>query len=72
MESNKLSVVIVTFKSDSKIYTCLNSIPKDTSIFVVENSNNINFKNEIERKYPNVKCILTGSNKGYSSQIILA
>ncbi len=66
MESNKLSVVIVTFRSDSKIYTCLNSIPKDTSIFVVENSNNINFKNEIERKYPNVKCILTGSNKGYS------
>ena len=66
MESNKLSVVIVTFRSDSKIYTCLNSIPKDTSIFVVENSNNINFKHEIERKYPNVKCILTGSNKGYS------
>tara|TARA_B110000211_G_scaffold227721_1_gene282935 strand:+ start:504 stop:1340 length:837 start_codon:yes stop_codon:yes gene_type:complete len=67
MESNiELSVVIVTFKSESKIFTCLNSIPKNCSVFVVENSNNRNFKKNIENKYSNVRCILTGDNKGYS------
>ena len=66
MESNELSVVIVTFKSENKIFSCLDSIPSNISIFVVENSKNENFRTNIESKYPNVKCKLTGENKGYS------
>ena len=66
MESNELSVVIVTFKSEAKIFTCLNSIPGHIPVYVVENSNNDIFKKEIENKYPNVKCILTGENRGYA------
>jgi len=66
MESNELSVVIVTFKSKAKIFTCLNSIPGHIPVYVVENSNNDIFKKEIENKYPNVKCILTGENRGYA------
>ena len=38
----------------------------DIKVIIVENSNNINFKNEIERKYSNVKCILAGENLGYA------
>jgi GT2 family glycosyltransferase len=33
---------------------------------VIENSNNVNFKKVIEDKYQHVRCILTGSNKGYA------
>ncbi len=66
MDKNELSVVIVTFKSEDKIYKCLDSIPNNLKIFVIENSNNSKFKSHIENIYPNVKCILTGSNKGYA------
>ena len=66
MESNELSVVIVTFRSENKIFTCINSIPSHINIFVVENSNNEKFKETIERKFKNVKCILAGDNRGYS------
>ena len=66
MESNDLTVVIVTFKSEDKIHSCLNSIPGNISTIIVENSNNKNFKKEIEDKYSNVRCILSGANKGYA------
>ena len=66
MESNDLTVVIVTLKVRNKIFSCLNSIPSNIKVIVVENSNNKKFKKNIEKKYSNVKCILTGENKGYA------
>ena len=66
MESNDLTVVIVTFKSESKIFSCIDSIPNDLSIIVVENSNNLKFKQNIESIYSNVECVLSGANKGYA------
>jgi N-acetylglucosaminyl-diphospho-decaprenol L-rhamnosyltransferase len=66
MESKDLSIVIVTYKSEGKIYNCLDSIPNNIKVKIVENSNDKNFKSKIESKYRNVKCILTGSNKGYA------
>ena len=66
MESKELTIIIVTFKSDEKIIKCLNSIAKEIPVVVVENSSNENFKKKIENDFHNVKCILTGENKGYS------
>ena len=66
MESKELTVVIVTFKSEGKIFNCLDSIPNNIKVKIVENSNNEKFKSSIENKYQNVQCILTGSNKGYA------
>ena len=66
MESEELTIVIVTFKSGKKILNCLNSISNDIPIIVVENSSNQSFKKEIENNFKNVNCILTGENKGYS------
>ena len=66
MESKELTIVVVTFKSDEVINSCLQSIPRDIKVIVVENSNSNQFKQKIENKYPNVNCILTGENKGYS------
>ena len=66
METNELSIVITTFKSELKIFDCLDAIPSNIKVIVVENSNNQFFKEDIEKKYKNVNCILTGENKGYA------
>ncbi len=66
MESKELTIVIVTFKSEDRIKNCLKSISKDIPVIVVENSDNENFKKKIENDFNNVKCILSGENKGYS------
>ena len=45
-----LSVVIVTFKSDQVIDDCIQSIPEQTKIIIIENSNDQKFKANIEKK----------------------
>ena len=59
-----LTVIIVSFMSENVIHDCIGSIPKDIKIVVVDNSNNKFFKNEIEKKYNNVRCILSEYNIG--------
>jgi len=66
MFNNKITIVINTFKSEDKINHCLDSINRDFKVILVENSKNINFKKEIEKKYLNVSCILAGENLGYA------
>ena len=67
MESKDLSIVIVTFKSEDIISKCLKSIPNDIKVIIVENSKNEKFKKNLENKYNNVDCILTGNNRGYAA-----
>ena len=67
MDSKELTVVIVTFRSESKIFDCLRSIRNLAEIIVVENSNNNDFKKKLENKFSNLKCILTGENLGYAA-----
>ena len=64
---NQLTIIIVTFKSEKKIYTCLDTIPPQVNVIIVENSNDQKFKDKIEKGYTNVKCVLTGNNKGYAT-----
>ena len=59
-----LSVVIVTFKSENVIDDCIQSIPEQIKIIVIENSNDQKFKEDIEKKYKNVVCILSSENLG--------
>ena len=59
-----LTIIIVSFMSEKVIYDCISSIPKDIKIIIVDNSNNLSFKNEIEKKFNNVRCILSENNIG--------
>jgi len=59
-----ISVIIVSFKSDHVIHKCIKSIDKSIDILVVDNSNNYEFKKNVEQKYKNVKCILSNNNIG--------
>ena len=65
MSSKDITIVITSFKSDEIIRNCLNSIDRQCHVILVENSNNLELKKNIEREFTNVKCILTGENFGY-------
>ena len=66
MYSNKdITIVINTFNSEDQIYSCLDKIESEVKVIIIENSNNIKFKQEIESKYPNVDCELANENLGY-------
>ena len=67
MESKDLTIIIVTFKSEKKIANCLKSIPPQIKVIIIENSNNIDFKKNIENQFSNSECILMGENKGYAA-----
>ncbi len=62
-----LSIVIVTLKSEDVIFKCLESIDSKIPIFIVENSNNLQFKKSVEKRYNNVSCVLTARNSGMGS-----
>ena len=49
-----LSVVIVTIKSEKIIDDCIKSINQNLPIIVVEQSNNKNFKDQLEHNYKNL------------------
>ena len=66
MLNNNITVVINTFKSEDKIFKCLDSINSFCKVIIIENSDNENFKKEIESKYKNIECFLTGDNLGYA------
>jgi len=59
------TIIIVTFKSKI-IYKCIEKLCKSFKVIIVENSNDKIFKKNIELKYENTKCILSGSNIGYA------
>tara|TARA_B100000575_G_C23044734_1_gene601337 strand:- start:305 stop:1195 length:891 start_codon:yes stop_codon:yes gene_type:complete len=62
-----LTIVIVTFRSEKVIDNCIKSISDQIKIIVVDNSNDQNLKDSLEKKYENVECILSSSNLGMGS-----
>ena len=67
LSRQNLSIVIVTYKSEAVLYDCINSIGNDIEIIVIENSNNIKFKENLEKNYSNVSCIISLKNLGMGS-----
>ena len=67
MSFKDITVVIATFRSEEKIKNYLNSIDKQAKVLVIENSKNSHFKENLEKEFENVECILAGSNIGYGS-----
>ena len=62
-----LSIVIVTLKSEKVIHQCIKSLNQNIPIIVVEHSDNKKLKEDLEKKYNNLKCILAKSNLGMGS-----
>ena len=66
MGLSDITVVIVTFKSEHKIFSCIDSIPNDLKIIIVENSSDKNFKDRVENYRSNVECFVLNNNFGYA------
>ena len=50
MNNNDITIIINTFQSEDKIFHCLDSINSIYKVIIIENSNNIDFKNQLEKK----------------------
>ena len=48
MSIQDITIVITSFRSDEKIKVCLKSIKADCKVIIVENSNNMDFKKNVE------------------------
>ena len=53
-----ITFIIVSFKSEKVIYNCLDSIPNVSNKIIIENSQDINLKKDLESKYDNIEVIL--------------
>ena len=51
MSTDQITIVITSYKSDEKITKCLKSINNECKTIIIENSKNISFKENIEKKY---------------------
>ena len=60
-----ITFVIVCFRSDHIIDQCLKSINPDIKVIIVENSNNSFIKDRLEKKFSNVRVLISGDNIGY-------
>ena len=67
MSIKDITIVIASFKSEKKIKNCLNSIDNRVKVLVIENSDNLVFKENLEKEFSNVECVLAGANIGYGS-----
>ena len=55
---NNLTFIIVTFKSEYIIHECIESLPINSNIIVIENSNNQELKKDLEKKYSKIKVVV--------------
>ena len=60
---NNITFIIVCFKSENVIFSCLNSLPQKSKKIVIENSKNTKLKQELELKYDNIE-VLMNQNLG--------
>src|SRR6056300_633160 len=58
-----ISVIIVSFKSDSVLLNCIKSIDKDIEILVVDNADDKNLKKKLQ-KYRNIQYFKSNKNLG--------
>ena len=54
-----ITFVIVSYKSESTLYDCIDSLPKQSKKVIVENSSNINLKKDLMIKYDNIEVIIS-------------
>ena len=60
------TLVFLSFHSEAHINRLISGIKKKYPIIIIENSLNVELKNELEKKYDNVKVIIPPKNNGIS------
>ena len=68
---NDVTIIIITYKSEKKIYDFIKKIPQNIKTIIIENSKNYDLKKDIEEKYKNIKLYLK-ENNGISAALNFA
>ena len=58
--------IIVTYKSEKIVHSCLDSLPENSNKIVIENSQNLQLKKNLEGTYKNLKVIIN-KNSGFGA-----
>ena len=58
LDLDNITFIIVSFKSENVIHSCLNSLPQISKKIVIENSRNTKLKEELESKYDNIEVLI--------------
>ena len=66
--SKKITIILVAYKSEKIINAFLKKIPNTIRVIIVENSNNVLLKRNIEKKYKNIEVYIK-KNEGVSASI---
>ena len=61
-----VTIIIVSYKSDSRIQKCLKNLGKKYKKIIIDTSKDMSLKTKVEKKFPKTKVILT-SNNGYGA-----
>ena len=69
---SKITIILVSFHSKNIIEKLINLIDTNINILVIENSNSEDCKTHLEKKYKNIKVILSKENLGNGGGINLA
>ena len=68
---DNITVVIITYKSEKKVFDLINKIPKNIKIIVIEKSENHKLKEKIKNEYKNAKVYVI-ENNGVSTSLNFA
>ena len=58
--------IIVTYKSEKIVHSCIDSLPENSNKIVIENSQNLQLKKDLESTYKNLKVIIN-ENSGFGA-----
>ncbi len=58
--------IIVTYKSEKIVHSCIDSLPENSNKIVIENSQNLQLKKDLEITYKNLKVIIN-ENLGFGA-----
>ena len=58
--------IIVTYKSEKIVHSCLDSLPENSNKIVIENSQNLQLKKDLESTFKNLKVIIN-ENSGFGA-----
>ena len=57
-----ITILIITYKSEKIIYDFIKKIPSNYKTIIIENSENYTLKEDIEKKYDNIKFYIKKNN----------
>ena len=63
IKKNEVSIILIAYRSEKKINEFVKKVPKQIKTIIIENSNNLKLKKEIERKYKNIKVYIKKNDR---------